>query len=240
MPVYKDQGNKEYIHHAQCKICSHPRRTEIERIRLVDETPYTGIQQWMRDYDGNCASIRSLSNHFVHHMTPARALQVKHWAEAIRKERENLPEGTNKMEVDLHRLRYMDNIIVENMVLMKIISGQLQEQLATKIPKYYPKKNVTNGNTIAWLEVHAAKIDKGLIDTFRLTQDLTIKAMETKYKILGHDSLTQKADKELDIVNFFHQRIKEIDGVKNVDIEDDNEPNTDIIDFGEFEDDEDD
>jgi hypothetical protein len=205
----KREESSSYVREPRCKICTHPKRRDIEQMRLVENATYDEIMKKMVEYkDGITTSNRALSNHFKNHVTNDYRKQIEMMAYMKEVELEKMPITTDKDSIDLHRLKYTEGILVDNLIMHRIMMAELQQQVATKIPKYYKKKRTSGakaGEIIGYVERYEVVYNEDLLKLYRETFKQLTEAQNMKLKILGLDNLANKEQVKIDIVNVINQ-----------------------------------
>ena len=234
-------ADKRDITVPQCKTCTHPKRSEIERLRFCEGYSVRKLADWYGENSGgDTIEIHALARHFKNHMTKHRYLQTVHHHQMVKKNEDAEKRGLTTANFDIHRLGQLEEMIVENMIMFKRSRMEIEGLLSMKVPEYYEVKDTKTGEVKEYIEVmKPPKVDKALIDLYKETQIQAAKQIETKLKILGQDLESAKKEKEADLINMMHARMKAL-GMK----EDSNpkeevdEDVIEVIDFGDEEDDE--
>jgi hypothetical protein len=184
----------------QCKTCNCEFRDRIEAKRLVDGMTLLDMVAWCKEELGYSITYKGLQNHFSKHIDHIREVRVAYYDEQFKIDSGELPDPTDKVQMDLWRLKNLDASIAQNVILNGGAAVEIRTQLKEKVPKFYTMYD-SDGNVLGKKRLDRAEVNAAVASLFKSTSEEIRNATEAKYRILGMDSRIAEGEAQGSLVD---------------------------------------
>lgn len=198
---------------ANCKVCNHKHRVEIETALLIDGKASREVEQMLKDNNWETVSYPILLRHMKEHVDERQELIIRYL-----NEKRILMEGAiamgedpeiDEMSIRLSSLKHMDKSIQEASILVKQSAKALREQLALRVesPDEIKGKKKTGGQVVGVDRKQAdakkayVPIQSALIQLYKASSEELRQTIKTKIDTLGIDNESKRTDKMATLVD---------------------------------------
>lgn len=170
-----------------CKICNHPDRLHIEKLKFVDEYSLREIESEMKQRNpGESFCISTLARHFKH-VDSKREIQVKY---ITSKSKDEIEADLNMSEVDMqvNEVKRLDVSIQESSLMLKASAKELRRQLNIRVPKYVTEYGPDGKPKKKKFKYEKVDVSHSVVQLFKIASEEIRQTTKTKNEILGIDS----------------------------------------------------